>query len=177
MKKESPKKDPKKEQVMPEPVAETPGRSAVAKLKHLRISPRKIRLVVDTVRFQPVGKAFRILMALKNKGARMAEKILKTAVANAKVLEMDETRLYVAEIKADGGPVMKRFMARSMGRADRILKRTSHLSVILKEGRRSWPGALTESGNAEEPKSGKAKLSSKKEAKAGGKKKAAAGAI
>jgi len=67
----------------------------------------------------------------------MAEKVLKSAVANAKILGLEEGRLYVADIRADGGPVLKRFMSRSMGRADRILKRTTHLSVIVKEGKKS----------------------------------------
>lgn len=153
-------------------------RSAVAKLKHLRIGPRKIRLVVDAVRFKPVGKAFQTLMVLKKKGARIVEKILQTAVANAKVLGMEENRLYIADIRVDGGPVMKRFMARSMGRADRILKRTSHLSVILKEGSKQWAGSAVELPEAVEAvKSGKAKKSSKAQAKTGDKKKAAAGAV
>lgn len=102
--------------------------------KFLRISPRKVRLVINTIRYQPTDKAFNILMTLKNKGARLAEKVLKTAVANAKVLGLDENRLYVSEVRADGGTSMKRFMSRSMGRADRILKRTTHLSMVLAEG-------------------------------------------
>lgn len=133
------------------------NRVARALAKHLRISPRKLRLVIDTVRYMPVGKAFDALMFLKQKGARMTEKLLKSAVANAKVLGMDEGRLYVAAIFANGGPVFKRFMSRSMGRADRILKRTSHLSIVLKEGRKSYakpeaPGAKQEKGKMTKPK-------------------------
>jgi large subunit ribosomal protein L22 len=154
------------------------NRIAVAKLKHLRIGPRKLRLVVDAVRFQPVGKAFQTLMVLKKKGARIVEKILNTAAANAKVIGMDESRLYIADIRVDGGPVMKRFMARSMGRADRILKRTSHLSMILKEGGRQWKDSSVELPEVvAEVKTGKIKRSSRAQAKAGGKKKAAAGAV
>jgi len=63
----------------------------------------------------------------------MAEQLLKSAVANAKVKKMDEESLYISDIRADGGPIMKRFMSRSMGRADRLLKRTSHLSITLEE--------------------------------------------
>ncbi len=116
----------------------TPKKTAKTVVKFLRISPRKVRLVIDTIRHQPAGHAFEILAFLKQKAARMAEKALKSAVANAKVLGMDEERLIVSKVFADGGPVMKRFMARSMGRADRILKRTTHLTLEVAEGNKSW---------------------------------------
>ncbi len=70
---------------------------------------------------------------MPRKGARMTEALLKSALANAKNKKMDEAKLYIADIRADEGPTMKRLMTRSMGRADRILKRTTHMSVILKE--------------------------------------------
>ena len=104
---------------------------AKAITKYIRISPRKMRLVIDTVRYQPVSNAFAILDHLKKKGAPLAAKTLKSAVANAKVKKMDENRLYVREIKADGGPTLKRHMSRSMGRADVILKRMTHLTVVV----------------------------------------------
>lgn len=104
--------------------------------KYLRISPRKLRGVINTVRRATVQKAFLTLTVIKQKGARITEKVLKSAAANAKVLGMDENRLYIADIRADGGPSMKRVMQRSMGRADKILKRMSHLSIILKEGKK-----------------------------------------
>lgn len=110
---------------------------AKAITKYLRISPRKLRLVIDTVRAKPVSNAFAILTDLKQKGARMVEKTLKSAQANARVKKMDENRLYIREIKADGGPVLKRYMPRSMGRADIILKRMAHLTVVL--GERQMP--------------------------------------
>ncbi len=145
---------------------------AQAHTKYLRIGPRKLRIVIDTVRHKPVGRAFAILSQIKRKGARMAETILKAAVANAKVLGMDENRLVVAEIRADGGPMMKRFMSRSMGRADKILKRMSHLSIRLEEGRFGGGNstAMIESTQKQEG-SGKAakekKISKQKTAKAG----------
>ena len=108
---------------------------AKAITKYLRISPRKLRLVVDAIRWKPVPHAFSALANLKQKGARMVEKTLKSAQANARVKKMDESRLYVHQIKADGGPTMKRYMPRSMGRADVILKRMSHLTVVLAEGK------------------------------------------
>ena len=106
---------------------------AKAITRYLRVSPRKLRLVIDTVRSKPVSTAFSILEHLKKKGARMVTKTLKSAQANAKVKKMDETRLYIQQIKADGGPVMKRYMSRSMGRADVILKRMAHLTIVLGE--------------------------------------------
>ena len=106
---------------------------AKAITRYIRVSPRKLRLVIDAIRMKPVSDAFSILENLKKKGAELAVKTLKSAQANAKVKKMDESRLYVREIKADGGPSLKRYMPRSMGRADVILKRMSHLTVILSE--------------------------------------------
>ena len=146
---------------------EAPVRSAKAFVRHVRISPRKARLVIDTIRFQPTQVAFAILANLKKKAAHIVEKLLKSAVANAKVLGLDENRLYVAEVRADGGPSLKRFMSRSMGRADRIMKRTSHFSLIVKEGSKIWKGGFGSQKEASEqagttPASAKTKLSSKK---------------
>ncbi|MBI3306720.1 MAG: 50S ribosomal protein L22 [Candidatus Omnitrophica bacterium] len=134
----------------PVPIVPASEKSARAVVKYLRISPRKVRLVIDVIRWKPAVQAFRDLMGLKKKAARMTEKILKTAVANARVLGMDESKLYVAEVRADGGPSLKRFMSRSMGRADRILKRTTHLTLIVKEGVKSY-------GKADTPFAAKAK--------------------
>ena len=120
--------------------AEIAKKSAKAFVKHLRISPRKARLVVDAIRWKPVYEAARILATLNKKAASMAAKLLKSAVANAKVLGLDESRLYVSDVRADGGPVFKRFMSRSMGRADRLLKRTTHLSMIVTESDRKLGG-------------------------------------
>ncbi len=121
---------------------ESERKSARVVLKYLRISPRKARLVLDTIRFKPVHKASAILKTLtKKKAAGMALKALTSAVANAKVLGMDEAKLYVSDVHADGGPVFKRFMSRSMGRADRILKRTTHLSLSVSESARVYSDA------------------------------------
>ena len=106
---------------------------AKAKAKYLRIGARKTRLVLDLVRAKEVSEAFDVLGNLNKKAARLTEQLLKSAVANAKTLEMDESTLFISDIRADEGPTMKRFMARSMGRADRILKPTTHLSVTLVE--------------------------------------------
>jgi large subunit ribosomal protein L22 len=133
-------------------LAESPGRAAKAVAKYLRISPRKVRLVINTIRHRHVTQAFPILMSLKKKAARMAEKVLRSAVANAKVLGLDENRLYIADIRADGGPTLKRFMARSMGRADRILKRTTHLSLVVQEGKKAIAKPGGETGRMKEKK-------------------------
>lgn len=127
---------------------------ARAVIKYLRIAPRKLRLVLDTVRGQGVKEALSRLRAMNKKGARLAEKAVASAFANAKVLKMDEARLFVSEIKADGGPTYKRFMSRSMGRADRILKRTSHITVVLEEGakRREPPSEVPQAAAAKKKK-------------------------
>lgn len=146
---------------------------ARAKVKFLRIAPRKVRIVIDTIRHKHPETALHILSSLNKKAARMTEKLVKTAIANAKVLGLDENRLTISDIRADGGPVMKRFMERSMGRADRVLKRTTHLSIVISE--KPFSG-----GNQNQPLEKKAETkdstkSVKTEKAAKGKKKAMAG--
>ena len=145
------------------------GKVARAVVKFLRIGPRKMRLVINPIRHQHPERAFQILMTFNKKAARMVEKALKTAVANAKVLGMDESRLTIDDIRADGGPVMKRFMERSMGRGNRILKRTTHLSLVLKEGDKQWKISKTAVPQeaANETTSGKKPARKKKTAGAG----------
>lgn len=106
---------------------------AKAIIKYLRIGPRKVRPVINLVRRKPINEAFDILANQPKKGARLAEQALKSAVANAKVKKMDEQKLVVADIRADGGPVLKRIMSRAMGRVNRVLKRTTHITVIVEE--------------------------------------------
>ena len=109
--------------------------SARAVTRYIRISPRKMRLVLETIVRKPVFQAFSILAHTKKKAARIATKTLKSAVANAKQKQMNEDRLIVRLAFADGGPSLKRFLPRAMGRADNILKRTSHLTVVVEEGK------------------------------------------
>jgi large subunit ribosomal protein L22 len=106
---------------------------AKAITRYIRIAPRKMRLVIDQIRWKPVTAAYEALEGLNKKAAQLVAKTLRSAEANAKVKRMDENRLYVQKIHADGGPVLKRYMSRSMGRADVILKRTTHLSIVLGE--------------------------------------------
>lgn len=111
-----------------------------------------MRIVIDTIRRQQALEAVGILMLLKKKGAKMAVKTLKSAIANAKNLGLNENRLYVSDVRADGGPVFKRFLTRSMGRADKILKRTTHLTVEVREGSKIWGGKALEDAKAKNKK-------------------------
>jgi len=103
--------------------------------RHMRISPQKMRLIMDEVRGKKVDEAIRLLSFSPKRGARVLRKLINSAVANAEAnKEIDVDTLYVKRIYADQGPIMKRFQPRAMGRASRIRKRTSHLTVILDEG-------------------------------------------
>jgi len=102
--------------------------------KYLRISPSKARLVADLVRSKNVGEALTILKFTPKKGARLLSKTLRSAMANAEnTKSMDVDVLYIKEIYVNEGPRLKRWRPRAMGRATRILKRTSHITVVLGE--------------------------------------------
>jgi large subunit ribosomal protein L22 len=108
---------------------------AKAVAKYMRISPRKVRLIMDQVRGRKVEEALNRLSFAPQRGAFVLKKLINSAVANAEQnLNMDVDKLYIKRIFADEGPTLKRFRARAMGRATRIRKRTSHLTVILDEG-------------------------------------------
>ena len=101
-------------------------------LRYVRISPRKARLVVDLIRGQDVAAAINILKYTHKAASRVVEKVLKSAIANAVDRELgDPDNLRVTRVYVDGGPIMKRFRARSMGRAHPIKKRTSHITVVV----------------------------------------------
>lgn len=112
---------------------------AVARGKYMRISPRKLRLVVDLIRGRKVEEAYTILQTTRKKASPMVEKVLRSAVANALFTGEDEDNapqvsvddLVVRKAFVDGGPIMKRFRPRSMGRVGRIRKRTSHLTIVV----------------------------------------------
>ncbi|HWJ04105.1 MAG TPA: 50S ribosomal protein L22 [Verrucomicrobiae bacterium] len=107
---------------------------AKAVAKYIRISPRKVRQVVDLIRGKGVGEAFAILKFTPNHSAEAVEKALKSAVANAEHnYEMTPDNLIVKEIYVDQGPSMKRYNPRAMGRADAIMKRSSHITVVVGE--------------------------------------------
>jgi large subunit ribosomal protein L22 len=103
-----------------------------AKLRNVRLSPRKARLVVDMVRGKGIQDAMNILQVSPQKTAPILSKLLKSAVANAEqggVSDVDQ--LFVKTVMVDQGPVLKRFMPRAQGRASRIRKPTSHITVVL----------------------------------------------
>ena len=107
---------------------------AKAKLKGTRISPQKARLIADLVRGKNAETAINTLRFMPKKGARIIRKVLESAVANASQNEaIDVDTLYVKTIFVDGGPMLRRIRPRAMGRASRILKRSSHITVVLDE--------------------------------------------
>jgi len=110
-----------------------------AKLSYLRIAPRKVRLVANNVRGLPVGDALAMLKFTPNAAAKPLAKLLRSAVANAETKggHVDVDRLYVKTLTVDGGPKLRRFMPRAMGRAYRVEKRTSHVFVELGTGARA----------------------------------------
>ena len=102
--------------------------------KQVRISPRRARQVVDLVRGKPVGEALNILRFMPNKAATPVYKVVESAAANAENnFDMNRDDLYIAKIYVDEGPTWKRIRPRARGMADRIRKRTSHITVVLAE--------------------------------------------
>jgi large subunit ribosomal protein L22 len=105
---------------------------ARAILRRFRESPRKVRMVADMIRGRSVDDAMSILRLQQRKAAKMLTKVLGSAIANATENEKaDADKLVVTDINIDGGPVQKRWMPRSMGRANRILSRTSHVTIVV----------------------------------------------
>lgn len=98
-----------------------------AQLRHLRISPRKARLVADLIRGKKTQEAEQILKFSNNRSAKPIAKLLKSAISSAN----NQEGLYISEIKVDQGPTLKRWRARAFGRASEIKKRTSHISIKL----------------------------------------------
>ena len=106
-----------------------------AKLRFARISPQKARLVADQVRGMPVDKALEVLSFSQKKSASIIKKILDSAIANAEHNEgADIDELSVTKVMVDQAPTMKRLRARAKGRANRILKRTSHITLSVGDG-------------------------------------------
>jgi len=105
-----------------------------AKLKHARISPQKCRLVADQVRGLPVERALEVLSFSTKKAADIIKKVLESAIANAEHNEgADIDELKVKTIFIDQGPTMRRWRARAKGRVNHIIKRTSHITVLVGE--------------------------------------------
>jgi large subunit ribosomal protein L22 len=106
-----------------------------ASAMHVRISPRKVRMVLDTVRGKSVSQAMGLLTFTRKKAAKPVQKLLRSAVANAAENNGidDVDALMIDQIMADEGPTLKRYMPRARGRATPIRKRTSHIRITLRE--------------------------------------------
>ena len=107
---------------------------ARAIVRNVRMTPRKIKLICDLIRGKDAGEAMAIIMNPPKAACEPMEKLLKSAVANAENNHgMNTDKLYVKEVHVGPGPIMKRVMPRAQGRAFRILKRTSHITLVLGE--------------------------------------------
>ena len=105
-----------------------------AKAKYIRMSPKKVRLVLDIVRGMKVAKAADTLKLMNKRAAKPVMKLIDSAIANAEHnFELDKDNLFIKEIRADEAPTLKRWMPRAHGRATPIRKRNSHINVILSE--------------------------------------------
>jgi len=106
-----------------------------AKVSHLMISPTKLRRVADNVRRKPYAEAIAVLENLPQKGAVYLRKVIQSAAANALAQnkQLDEEMLYVRELQVNEGPRLKRLWPRARGRRDILIKRMSHVSVVLDE--------------------------------------------
>ncbi len=113
-------------------IAENKDRRPKAVAKHIRISPYKVRIVLDIIRGKNYREAVAILENTPKSASEPVKKVLMSAAANAEHnLGMSKDNLFVAACYADQGPTLKRVMPRAQGRAFRILKRTSHITVVL----------------------------------------------
>jgi large subunit ribosomal protein L22 len=107
---------------------------AKAQVTYVRISPRKVKIVLDLIRNKPVDEALAIVKFTPKAACEPIGKLLKSAIANAENnLNMDKNSLYVAQAMVCPGPIMKRIRPRAQGRAYRIEKRSSHITLVLKE--------------------------------------------
>lgn len=107
---------------------------AKASAKFVRIAPRKARLVIDLIRGKGVGEAIAILKHTPKAASPILEKVLNSAIANAEHnFDLDPNQLFVSEAYVNPGPTIKRFRPRAMGRASRINKRTSHITLVVAE--------------------------------------------
>lgn len=105
-----------------------------AHLRHLRMAPRKVRLVIDTIRGLSVDEAELRLQFIQKEATRPVLKLLKSAIANAEHnFKLDHSKLYVKTITADAGVTLKRFAARAMGRGAPIRKRSTHVTIVLSD--------------------------------------------
>jgi len=105
-----------------------------AQVKYIRVSPQKARQVINLIRGKSVNEAMSILHVLPHKSAFILRKLLKSAIANAENnYDLKADDLFIWQIYADAAPILPRFLPRARGRADRIKKRSSHLTIVVKE--------------------------------------------
>ena len=110
------------------------NKEAKAYLRYVRIAPRKVQIVCDLIRGKDVGMAMAILMQTPKAASEPLMKLLKSAAANAENnFSMDPAKLYVSQVYATPGPIMKRMMPRAQGRAYRINKRSAHVTLAVTE--------------------------------------------
>ena len=106
----------------------------IAKTRMIRIAPTKVRIVGDVIKKKNVNEAMGMLLYMPQKASFILKKLLDSAIANARQKKyVDVDNLYVKNVMVDGGPVLKRFLPRAMGRATKVRKRTSHITMILDE--------------------------------------------
>ena len=111
---------------------------AKAVTKYVRIAPLKVRMIMDVIRGKKVERALSELQYMPQKAAREVARTIQSAAAHAENnFDMDRQALVVHTIYADEGPAFKRFMPRARGRADRIRKRTTHITVVVDDGAKS----------------------------------------
>jgi large subunit ribosomal protein L22 len=111
-------------------------KEAIAILRFARISPLKARLVLRQIHGKDVGEALYLLKVIPKKAARIAENVLKSAIANAEQKGLDLDRLYIKKAVADRGPILKKWIPRAHGRATPVRKRLSHITIVVAEKER-----------------------------------------
>lgn len=125
----------------------------IAKLNYLRIAPRKMRLLVDLIRGKKVQEAMTLLDFSIKKGSKPLKKVLEQAIANAENnFQLKKSSLYISKITIDEGPKLKRWRARARGRAARIEKKTSHISLVLNEIKEKREAKKVKGARVEEKK-------------------------
>jgi large subunit ribosomal protein L22 len=109
-------------------------KQALAKVTDIHIAPRKVRVVVDLIRGKDIEDALALLRFLPKRAAEVVGKVVKSAAANAEHnFELNRDRLYVSQAYVDAGPTLKRFQPRQRGQAFQIKKRSSHITVVVRE--------------------------------------------
>ena len=131
---------------------------ARAKTRFIRIAPRKVRRILDLIRGKETEEALSILRFIPGRASPILQKLLRSALANAKV----KKNLYVAQATCDQGPTLPRWRPRAFGRATKIRKRTSHITIVLKEKKEESPKDKPHRTSLRGKPTGQAKVTSNK---------------